>query len=380
MTVTRRALLKIAAGAAVLGACSEPPRASGRAVRIFVTTENGVTVLDQDGRVVTAPTKVLASTPDWRHAVTASPDAADTRIEVRDLASRRVLAAHTLRGRLEPRIMFPQGILIVSVTPGGAGIYGLHDPGGRERTTVVVSEARGELVRLDLPGNLEPEAFSPDGKVLYLLDYTPAAKPERYRVQAVDLRTRRMVPIGDVMRVHRIARVYDPRRAILFTVCSREEERVAFVHCLQVGKRQARRIDLPTPYGQARPGVHGIALGADRLSVVHSLSASVVDIDPDRLIVTRVGAFAGPDEDGKPGVLITPSGGLVVSLDKKVIVTSPRREIATPGETRGLAFGGGNDVWVGHPDGLAHYDLATGDELGRIRVPGLYVLKHVRAA
>jgi hypothetical protein len=381
MTVTRRALLRLAAGAVVLGACSGPAReTTTRRYRIFVTTKDGVSVLDQDGRGVTPPTVIAASTPDYSQAVTATPAGAGTRIAAQDLATGRKHYEHTLDGRLEPRIVSADGALVASVTPGGAGIYGLHEPGGRQRTIVVVSGPTGERARLDLPGNLEPEAFSPDGGTLYVLDFTPAGKPVRYRVQAVDLTTRRMVPIGDVMRVHRIARVYDPRRAILFTVCSREEERVALVHCLHVGKRREHRITLPAPYGQGRPGVHGIALGAGRLSVVHSLSASVVDIDPDRLVITRVGSFTDDKQDGKPGVQITPSGGLAVSVDTKVIVTRPRREIATPGETRGLALGVDNDVWAGHPNGLVHHDLASGDELGRIRVRDLYVLKHVRAA
>jgi sugar lactone lactonase YvrE len=126
--------------------------------------------------------------------------------------------------------------------------------------------------------------------------------------------------------------------------------------------------------------VHGIALSAagDRLSVVHSRSASVADIDADRQVIRRVGSFAEPGQDGQPGVLITPSGGLAVNVDGKVIVTSPRREIATPGGARGLALGADNDIWAGHPNGLVHYDLATGEEIGRISIPDLYVLKHVR--
>jgi hypothetical protein len=38
-----------------------------------------------------------------------------------------------------------------------------------------------------------------------------------------------------------------------------------------------------------------------------------------------------------------------------------------------------NDVWVGHPSGVAHYDLGTGKEIRRLTVPGLFVVKHGRA-
>jgi hypothetical protein len=88
-------------------------------------------VLDQDGRVVTGPTVVAVATPGWNHAVIAEPAGRDTRVSVTDLASARVLSVNTFQDRLEPRVVSANGHLVASVTPGGAGIYGLHEPGGR---------------------------------------------------------------------------------------------------------------------------------------------------------------------------------------------------------------------------------------------------------
>jgi hypothetical protein len=124
--------------------------------------------------------------------------------------------------------------------------------------------------------------------------------------------------------------------------------------------------------------VHAIALSGDRLCVLHAPSASVADIDLDRLTVREVGRFAASGQLGKPNVLISPSGGLVVNVNDKVITTRPDRVIATSGEARGIALGTGGDVWVGHPDGIVRYDLATGRETGRIAIPDLYLVKHVR--
>jgi len=39
----------------------------------------------------------------------------------------------------------------------------------------VVRADTGERARLDLPGNIEPEVFSPNGSQLLVLDYVPAA-------------------------------------------------------------------------------------------------------------------------------------------------------------------------------------------------------------
>jgi hypothetical protein len=388
-----------ATGVSVLGGCTADPskRAigpsrAGRTHLIFVTTERGVSVLDQDGRVVTPPTVVAAATPGWSHVVTAAPHGPDTRVVVEDLASRQAFAADTLRDRLDPRILSADGHLVASVTPGGAGVYGLHKPGGRERTTVVVSQPGGERSRLDLPGNIEPNAFSPRGDVLFVLDYVPATKPERYRPRAIDLATRKLIPLstrdGKIVpvgaerqtRAHRIERLYDPVRAMCYTLCAYQPDAVAFVDCLHLGERWTHRVALPAPFGQERPGVHAMALApsGDRLCVVHASSGTVADIDPDRLVVKQVSPFAAAGEKGKPSARITASNRLVVNVDTMVVATGPRREIATPGPARGLALGAGGEVWAGHPNGVVRYDLATGKETGRITVPELYTVKHVR--
>jgi hypothetical protein len=397
---TRRALLRLAgaaagavAGASALGACA--PRRGDRtdetirpgAYLIFITTQAGASVLDQDGRVVTPPTVVAVATPDWRHAVTARPAGDDTRVAVEDLATRRVAATHTIPGRFEPRAVSPAGDLIASVPPGGAGVYGLHQPGGRERTTLVVSGRDGERVRLDLAGNIEPYAFAPAGDALFVHDFTPAPRPRRFAVRVVDLAAGRVLPVavggGDEhMRAYRVDDVLDPRRGRLFSLYSWPDETVAFVGCVDLRERWTRRIDLPAPFGQERPGVHAIALSpaGDRLCVVHSPSAGVAEIDPDRLAVRRVTTFAATGQEGKPNVAFTASGRLVVNVDRRVMATDPTREIPTPGEARGLVVRGDTEVWAGHPDGVVRLDLATGRALARLAVPDLYIVKHVRPA
>jgi hypothetical protein len=402
--VTRRTLLALAggvSGVAVLGGCptgpNRPAAKSGSAAThgadlIYVTTDLGASVLDQSGRVVTPPATVAAATPGWSPVVIARRDGAGTVVDVMDLATREVAWTHRASDVIEPRIVSASGDLVAAVTPGGAGVYGLHEPGGRDRTTLVVCAASGERARLDLPGNLEPEVFSPDGSLLFVRDYVPAAAPQQFRSRVGDLASGRLMPLSTrtgtpipdsderLTRAHRLDAVVDPRRDIYFALYSYQEDAVAFVECLQLRERWTHRVPLPAPFGQERPGVHAFVLSpnGDRLSVVHSPSASVADIDPDRLVVTRVGRFASTGQEGKPTARITASGRLVVSVDRNVFVSDPHRALPTPGETRGLALGRSDDVWVGHPAGLVHLDLSTGAELGRIAVRDLFTVKHVR--
>jgi hypothetical protein len=402
--VTRRTLLAAVGGVggvAVLGGCpAEQDRSageSGSAVAdggdlIYVTSERGASVLDRSGRVVTPPAKIAAATPGWSRVVMARPDGAGTVVEVADLVTRQIAWARRVSDVIEPRVVSATGDLVASVTPGGAGVYGLHNPGGRDRTTLMVCAATGDGARLDLAGNIEPEVFSPDGSLLFVLDYVPATAPRQFRPRVVDLVTGRLSPLstragtpipdGDepLTRAHRLDGIVDPRRAIYFALYSSPDDEVAFVECLHLRERWTHRVPLPAPFGRERPGVHAIALSpsGDRLSVVHSPSASVADIDPDRLVVTGVGRFAPTGQEGKPTVRITASGRLVVSVDRNTFATDPHRAIPTPGETRGLALGPRDDVWVGHPAGLVHFDLSTGAELGRIAVRDLFTVKHVR--
>jgi hypothetical protein len=115
------------------------------------------------------------------------------------------------------------------------------------------------------------------------------------------------------------------------------------------------------------------------LRVVHAPSASVADLDPDTLDVRAVARFAPAGQEGKPNVAFTAAGRLLVNVDGRVIATDPHREIATPGGARGLVPGTRDDVWCGHPGGVVRYDVASGRELARFPVDGLYIVKHVRA-
>lgn len=79
----RRTLLLGVTGVAA-GACKAPVRSR---YLLTVTTADGISVVDDTGRVVRGPRAVSAATPDWGRTVSASPAGPDTRVAVEDRRS-----------------------------------------------------------------------------------------------------------------------------------------------------------------------------------------------------------------------------------------------------------------------------------------------------
>lgn len=126
---------------------------------------------------------------------------------------------------LEVRAVAPGGAAAV-LMPGSAGSAGLYAPEPRERTelTVVWRDNRPPLT-LTLEGNFEPETFTSDGEVLYLLEFLPATDPDHYLVRQLDLSSGRVtdvytpeVDLNPEMRGHARAQVIHPDGDFLYTV------------------------------------------------------------------------------------------------------------------------------------------------------------------
>lgn len=437
---TRRSLLRLAGGAAglaagsaalgalgTLAACtgrtdtdpdtdrSAPRPATQPDALLFVTTTAGLVVLDAQTGKRTLPVSAALATPDWKQVVTAEPDGTGVRVTTRDAGSGQVFEGRSVRDRLTPRAVTRDGRLVALATPNGPAEDG---PPGRDKTTIVVADSGGERVRVDLPGNLEPEAFSAEGDRLFVLDYLPPAKPDRYRVRALNLRslqveplsTREKVPVPpgseETMQGEGRQAVYDPNRGILFTLYTHQPDHVhsrdltnggarpgaphvhAFVHTLNLSLGWAYCIDLPAPFGEKPAAGHAIALGPQSswLYVVDAGSGSVARIDPDQLTVEKVTKFADQGLPGEASAAITTGNRLVVGAGSRVVTmpvgasaaSGEKRELATGGPVRGLALSGDGRIYIGAENAVAAYDLGAGREVHRIPVPGLVAVRHLR--
>lgn len=368
-------------------------------------TEAGLSVVDAGTGRATMPAAPSVVTADWSQVARTGWTGTGTTLSTHRLPDGAQVSGGTLKDRLDVRVVSPDGRLVALTNPSRP----------RSRTTLVVAGSSGERVRLDLPGYLEPEAFDASGDFLFVLDYLPPARPDRYRVRQIDLRAKAVqplltrlkaaVPAGaeEEMRGEGRQAVYDPLRRQLFTLYTHQPDHLhtrelvagarddapqvhAFIHTLHLTERWAYCVDLPEPFGSRAPEGHAIALSADgsRLVVVDATTSAYAEIDPAGLTVTRTGSLAAPLESGTAAAALTPDGRrLVVGAGGKVLVVpasdKPVRW-STSSAVRGLALVGDNRVYVGQTDEVTAHNPQTGELLSRTRVPGLLSLRHATPA
>jgi hypothetical protein len=409
----RRTVLQLAglAGAgAVLSACDSTTAAKPKPVPgdlLVVETKAGLSVVDSGTGQVTVPAAPSIVTADRTRLVRAEWTGKGTKLATHRLPSGEVVAGGMVRDRLEARVVSAEGRLVALASPAGP----------RSRTTIAVADGSGERARVDLPGNLDPEAFDVTGQYLFVLDYLPPTAPDRYRVRALNLRSGALEPLltrakavlppgaEEEMRGQGRQAVYDPTRQQLFTLYTHQPDHLhsrdllagardsaphvhAFVHTLHLGQRWAYCIDLPEPFGMRAADGHAIALSGDglRLCVVDAITGTVAVIDPEGLTVVSTTSLAAPTGGGPATAALTADGRrLVVGGGDKVVVmpmggSDKATRWSTGSPVRGLALRDGTEkVYVGQEGAVTAHDMTTGKLLSRTVVPGLVSVRQVLA-
>jgi hypothetical protein len=412
---TRRSLLVGAAslaGAALVGCEAGPSgparRSSGAPDLLLAGTAAGLIMVRGTASHLVGPA-VYAPDAATIYAAVADGTSA-TGLETLDTASGRTRGRVALPGRWTPRITSPDGGLVALAAPGSAP--GGVRPTGRERTTIVVADRTGERRRLDLPGNYEPDAFRSDGGGLFVLDWLPATAPDRYRVRMVDLATgvpgplftRDKVPVPagaeEEMRGEGRQAVFAPNGAqTLYTLYTHQPDHLhtrdllaggrstevhAFVHTLDLQIGWAYCVDLPEPFGQGPAAGHTIAVSADggRLFVADRTGGRLAVAGTDDLTVRTV--VPVPTGTGTASSAVSPDGRVlylggdsrVHLVDLATLAVGATWDVG--GDVRGLAVSrDGGRVYVGYPGGVGWRHAGTGEELGRLAVPGLTELRRV---
>ncbi|WP_447137077.1 YncE family protein [Micromonospora sp. LZ34] len=407
-TISRRTLLTALAGtgAAALVGCdpvggATAPPAVTLPDALLVELDGGLGVL-RGGERQTIPDAV--ATADGLVIYAAAAQGADTAFWRIDTGTGRTSPRVTLPGRWVPQAVSAHGTAVaftaekVSVTAGR--------PAGRDVTPVLIADLTGVRHRLELRGNFVPEAFTGDHTGLFVLEWLPAAAPDRYRVRVVDLATRAPGPLStrakapvppgaeEEMRGDGRQAVLAPDRRTLYTLYThqpghrhsrdlasgRPGNAHAFVHTLNLVERWAYCVDLPHPFGEAPANGHAMAITPDgrRLFVTDVASGGVAEISTEDLTVrgtatltTGTGtAHAAADGDR----LFVGAGTTVRTVDLARLGPGTAWPVREP--VTGLVLSpDGTRLHVGQRDAVSWHDPATGVERGRVAVPGLVALR-----
>ncbi|WP_241825556.1 YncE family protein [Micromonospora sp. CB01531] len=404
--ISRRTVLALLAGtgAATLVGC-EPARNTPPAVSLpdalLVELDEALGVLRGPDRL-SIPRSV--ATADGSAIYATAPDGADTAFWRVDTATGRTSDRVRLPGRWLPQAVSANGALVALTSD--AVNAALGRPDGRDVTPVLVADVTAVRHQLELRGNFVPETFTGDQAGLFVLEWLPAAAPDRYRVRVVDLATKAPGPLStrdkaaippgaeEEMRGDGRQAVLAPDRSTLYTlythqpghqhtrdlVSGRPGNAHAFVHTLKLTERWAYCVDLPHPFGEAPATGHAMAISPQggRLFVADVTSGTVAEISTEELTVRRTATVASGTGSGHAAAdsesLFLSSGTVVRRVDLEQLRPATDWSVRQP--ITGLVLSpDGKRLYVGQTGAVSWHDPATGNELGRVAVPGLVAVR-----
>lgn len=381
----------------LLGACKpEEQEAAKAGDRLLVRHENGLGIYAADtGKWLAAPAAGAINGTGL-----ASVDGG--KLLLRDAGTAVISSECALQGTWTPRATHGEQVALVSGAHAATDVY---RPVPRTQTSLLVMRSGKERKRFDLPGNLEPEAFSAEGDRLFILDYLPPKAPNVYRVRVLNLFTGELQPLQtkqkvlvpegaeEVMRGQGRQSVYGG--GILFTLYTHQGDHQhtgellgvrpgapnvhSFIHALHLFESWAVCIDLPAPFGTSGSQGHTIAMSANG-STLYAISAehgAVAVIDPNELTVKHTRAFT--PSKGEASALVMPDGRLLIGAGRQLTMLEDanRDEWQLDFDLRGLALG--QQLWAGRASGVTALQWDGRKQLQRNEIPGLVELRQAFA-
>ena len=365
---------------------------TGSGIRV-TRVATGEVILDAPGGV---------ADPAFHTVATTTVAGSATTLHTFDGSTGEAASIARLDGRLSVRAVSGDGALMALLPPGDGDPW---TPEPRAATEVVVADVSSSAAprRFRLEGNYEPEAFSVDGRMLYLISYVPPSNPAAYRVVSLDLANgkvrdvygRYKVP-PETMSGTRLTQVAAPNGGRLYTLYTNQpaaysagtegaeprfamEDDAAFVHTLSLGDGWAFCVDLPDPFGVGDPGAKAIAVSADgrSLYIVDAERGLASTMSTRRLRATD----ARPVDldlaaDGATSAEVGPDGALYVARGSDVVAVDPdtyavQRRWHLGGQLTGFAFSpDGARLYAAEGGEIELLDATSGESLGTTAAPG----------
>lgn len=366
---------------------------------LFTTGDDGsVSLFDTDTGewVYQVPDAALANDRSTLYQATPLED--ETVLTAFDPATAEEMQAQRIPGRLQIRVVSPQGDAVALMAP--RTTTGLYVPEPRETTDIFVARTDGSTWRgYALEGNYEPEAFSVDTRTLFLLKFLPADNPDHYEVLRLDLETGAVineytpeVGIDSWMKGHARSQVTAPDGRFLYTLYSLDqgEDPIkdpaladspnyhAFIHVISLEEEWSFCIFLPGSFGQLSVDAVGLAVSPDgtALAAVDMRIGMLVEIDTAKLEITRhnmIGQY--PEAEGPVPMAIDPAGIIYLADGSYVSSLEPEhRNYGVGMEAAGIVRSmdlsdDGEFLRVAVPDRIHVMDLSTGEEVGNLTLP-----------
>lgn len=200
----------------------------------------------------------------------------------------KVVRSRLLRGRVTvPAVAYDGSAGGLSADGGTLVLITPRQGFPRAKTTFKLLEA--PLLRprktLTLRGDFSFDALSPDGRWIYLIEYTSQVDPLRYRVRVLDAMTGRLQPEpivdprnpAEKMNGDPLTRTSSPDGRWAYTLYSGTEH--PFVHALDTVGRDARCVDLDSLAGRKDLPSLRLSLGSGELSVRDPEGKAIAVVD-----------------------------------------------------------------------------------------------------
>jgi len=355
----------------------------GAAPRLYLSSSQGITAVDANNGEPAFTAKGAVASGDWQHLVSATPMGnGTTKVSNLDAFDGDAGIDTVVDGTLDLRAVSYRGDL-VALSPDTRAVHG-RQPGRSSTKLVVASTIGGIPTRTyDVAANIEPEAFSTDGRALFVVQYLPPMDPDRYQVRRLDLATGELTLVPSVDGANQgqmpgIARtsVMAPDGRRLYTLYTSEEhgQRYSFVHVLDLDAQWAHCVDLPLTFG-SDPAAMGIAIDPNGARVyvadvaagkVAAINTNVVGLDTVSKLPIR-GVHARPAVAASDASVYVAAQRNLVSMQAYSGVRSFHATLSSP--VRGLhALGAGQGVqlYVAERRSIVELDGRTGQQRSSI--------------